>query len=223
MTSPDRRFENWKTPLGAAFDIAVTRLNGITLISPAENGHAIFKRDVDVTIIEPAHRPHIKSKSAILDKRALSIGDVLGNNVILPHGHEHLDGWIIYNVRDDAVPQALEPLASATDRMMSWENATRHIETLKEQGHQGARLWGKGDSLAVFWNIVQAEHNDKAQLSIPDGRYWEEEVSYSNGTAQARVTYPGDAYRMWKDQRSVAYVRAVQDLPALRGEFPCIG
>ena len=223
MTSPDRRFENWKSPLGAAFDFAVIRLNGMTFISPAEDGYAVFKRDADVTIIEPAHRPEIKSKSEIIDKRALCAGDVLGGNVILPHGHEHLDGWIIYNVTDDAVPQALEPLTGASERMTTWKSGARYIDSLKEQGHKGARLWAKGDSLAIFWNLVQAQHNDKARLSIPDGRYWEGETSYSNSTAQARVSYPGDAYRMWKDQRSVAYTRAVQDLPALRGDLPCLG
>ena len=223
MTLPDRNFDGWKPSLEGQFNVAVTRMNGIDVITLVENGYAVFKRDADVTIIEPAHNPEPKSKSTVIDKRALCAGDVLGGNIILPQGQEHLDGWIIYNVTDDAVPQALEPLTGASERMMTWKSAAQYIDSLKEQGHKGARLWAKGDSLAIFWNLVQAQHNDKARLSIPDGRYWEEEVSYSNDTAQARVSYPGDAYRMWKDQRSVAYVRAVQDVPALRGDLPCLG
>ena len=223
MAKSDHSSDNWKSSLGETFSYAVVQINNITIITPAENGYAAFKRDVDVTIIEPAHCFDTQTETATLDKRALCAGDVLGGNILLPQGQEHLNGWIIYNVTDDEIPQALEPLVSATDRMMSWENATQHVANLKEQGHKGARLWNKGDSLAIFWNLVQAHHNDKAQLSIPDGRYWEAEISYSNEVPYARVSYPGDAYRMWRTQRSVAYVRAVQDLPALRGELPCLG
>lgn len=113
-----------------------------------------------------------------VDSRAVKIGDVLGKDFKLPEALERLNGWLVYNITEDGVPQALEPKESAPKRVVDWKTGMNHaLNTLKNQGHKTARLWTKADSKAIFNNLVIGGHNGIAQLELsgssPFGRYWE--------------------------------------------------
>lgn len=155
------------------------------------------------------------------NKRILQIGDVLGMDFELPEGLKRLNGWLVYNFTKQGIPQALEPLESAPEGGVSWYAAGDHIrQTLKkDNGHTGARLWTVGDGSAIFNNIVQGGHNNKAQLDVsgsyPLGRYWEStEFVLGPGGAVARCLHV-DLARDWRSRNDVARVRAVLDVPAL--------
>ena len=155
------------------------------------------------------------------NKRILQIGDVLGINFNLPKGLERLNGWLVYNFTKQGIPQALEPLESAPEGLVSWYAGVDHVrQTLKkDHGHTGAHLWTAGDGSAIFNNIVQGGHNHKAQLDVsganPAGRYWES-TEFVLGPGGAVVRYLDiDRHRDWRSRSDVARVRAVQDVPAL--------
>jgi hypothetical protein len=235
--------------LGDDFGPAVVRVNGLT-VSTDGNGNIKLQNGsvtVDITdgntsvfdngwqcfgVIANANgtvqsKPPVAEQTneigviaSSVDKRAVQIGDVLGQGFDLPEGLERLDGWLIYNITDEGVPQALEPKESAPEGVVGWNTGMNHAQqTLKKQGHTGARLWTEADGKEIFNNVVKGGHNDKAQLDVsasnPNGRYWEGTTEFSGYSGTAMLCYLGGGFRFWEDKVDIARVRTVQDVPEL--------
>ncbi len=192
-----------------------------TAASELSLGNVVAHTDGSVQLKPPAQEqtndPNVIQSS--VDKRALQVGDVLGKDCDLPEGLDRLKDWLVFNITEDGVPQALEPKESAPDGVVNWKTGVNHVEkTLKKQGHTGARLWTEEDGTAIFNNVVKGGHNDKAQLDVsgssPDGRYWEG-TEDRNHPGHALVRYPGDGSRNWIHKGLVARVCGVQDVPEL--------
>lgn len=235
--------DNRELSLGDDFGPAVVRVNGLTVSTDGNGNVKLQNGNVTVDIIDGntsvfggnvvAHtdgtvqlKPPVQEQmndpdviQSSVDARAVQIGDVLGKDFDLPEGLERLDGWLVYNITEDGVPQALEPKESALEGVVNWKTGMNHAEkTLKKQGHQNARLWTEADGTAIFNNVVKGGHNDKAQLdvsgSLPHGRYWESTEGRTS-LGPAVVRYLDDGYRRLKFKDYVARVRAVQDVPEL--------
>lgn len=135
--------------LGDNFGAAVIHVNGLTLNTDGQgnvklqNGNvtiditdgniSVYKGSEDATVQlkQPTNDPDVLHSS--LDKRAIQVGDVLGQDFDLPEGLERLNGWLIYNITEEGVPQALEPKESAPEGVVSWKTGINHAEkTLKK-------------------------------------------------------------------------------------------
>ncbi len=238
-----KKIENRKLSLGDDFAPDVVRVNGLT-ISIDGNGNVKLQNGsvtVDITDdntsvfggnvvaytdgsvqLKPPAQEQINDPNVIqssVDKRAVQIGAVLGQDCDLPESLERLKGWLIYNITDDGVRQLLEPKESAPEGLVNWKIADNHVEeTLKKQGHIGARLWTEEDGAAIFNNVVKGGHNDKARLGVsasdPDGRYWEG-TEHRYGPGYAMVCFPDGGNRFWRRKDYSARVRGVQDVTEL--------
>lgn len=175
----------------------------------------------DVKLQEPSIEQNRADLFAV-DKRVLQIGDVLGVTFDLPEGLERLHRWLIYNITDEGIPQALEPKDSAPEGLMRWPIAVKHVqETLYVEGHENARIWTDADADAIVENVVNRGFNDKAQLALhgftPEGGYWNSsECDYFPRCHV--VSYPGAGRRFWAGSNGPgpgARIRAVQDVPEL--------
>lgn len=229
--------------MGDDFVPAVVRVNGLTLSTDGNGNFTIENKNVKIDITDgntsvfggnviahtdgtvqlkppaPEQANEIGVIHSSVDKRAVQIGDVLGEDFDLPEGLERLNGWLVYNITEGGVPQALEPKDSAPEGVVNWETGMNHAQkTLKKQGHTGARLWTEADGTAIFNNVVKGGHNDKAQLDVsgsgPDGRYWES-TGYRDDPDGVMVRYPGGGGRDWVYKDFDARVRATQDVPEL--------
>lgn len=234
--------DNRELSLGNDFGPAVVRVNGLTLSTDGKGNVKLQNGSVTVDITDDnisvfggnvvAHtddtvqlKPPAQEQTddpdvirSFVDKRAVQIGDVLGADFDLPEGLERLNGWLVYNVTDKGVPQALEPKDSAPEGVVNWEAGMNHAQTLKKQGHTGARLWTEADGAAIINNVVKGGHNNKAQLNVsgsfPDGRYWEC-TRIRGAPFRGIVRYPENGKRVSDYYDHAARVRAVQDVPEL--------
>lgn len=150
-----------------------------------------------------------------LDRGAVNVGDVLGQDIGLPQGLERLSNWIIYNVTVDGIPQALEPLESAPDGAVNWKKAKEHIAGLKDQGHVGADLMSEADAVAVFNNLVKEGHNDKAGMDLsggtPFGKYWLNAVRQDE-PGESAVIFMDNCFRRWDKHEGLSRARATQNV-----------
>ena len=226
--------------LGDDFGPAVVRVNGLTVSTHGNGnvtllngsvavditndntsvfgGNVIAHTDGTVQLKPPSQEQtnEIGVNTSSIDKRAVQIGDLLGEDFDLPEGLERLNGWLVYNITEGGVPQALEPRESAPADIVNWKTGMNHVEkTLKKQGHKNARLWTEADGTAIFNNVVKGGHNGKALIDVsgsyPYGRYWEGAKNSDN----AMVRYPSDGFANWRYKGLYARVRAVQDVPEL--------
>ncbi len=198
---------NGKTTLNTSGDVDVITTNGNININPPTQ-----EQDDDPNTIKCS-----------LDKRAVQVGDVLGQDYLLPEDLQRLNGWVVYNVTEEGVPQALEPAESSIQRPVNWYKSEDHMTELQEQGHKSVRFWTIDDCKSIFNNIVQGGHNEKTKLDISgtndSGIYWldakhPELTAFTHYTYLDRPENGGNKVWMHKGQYK-ARVRAAQDVPEL--------
>jgi hypothetical protein len=212
----------------------------LSSMSSSETVTIITGNSVQLRAPVPEQTNEIGVIESKVDTRALKIGDVLCTDLsvlpdriqniediedhifIIPESLKRLNGWQLYNFKEDGTPQFMEPKESAPEGVVNWKTGMEHAEvTLKKQGHQNARLWTEADGDAICKNIVNGGHNHIARLDIygsgPLGSWWEstEDGSYP---AEAVVRYLVDGSgrnRRLEYKGYLARVRAVQDVPEL--------
>ncbi len=158
-----------------------------------------------------------------LNQRAVQIGDVLGKDYKLPESLKRLDGWMIYNITDAGMPQALEADKTAPKKHVTWTDAKVHAGVLQGQGHRAAHLWTAEDSEAIFQNLdngtlpikenFHAEHGYVFFGAASEDRHWGKDRSTP---LRAKMYYPANnVHRSAPIRGENAYARALQDVPEL--------
>ncbi len=184
---------------------------------------------VSIELIPPTQKQGTNLR-VVTNEHMLKVGDTLGADIKLPQTLQHLDGWIVYNITEEGIPQALEPAEISEKTAVNSKEAEEHISVLKKQGHKNVHLWSEDDRKKILQNIIEGGHNDKVQLEAdnPDARYWGEEehvegYAYTFGLCASNTTYEtGElrgqkvfAQKFYGKDSNEHYVRATQNLPEL--------
>jgi hypothetical protein len=148
-----------------------------------------------------------------MDKSALKVGTKLGAlyDYSLPEELEHLEGWIVYNITEEGIPQALSQKNLGPIGPVSFELAQRHVDKLEARGHKSPRLPEKRD-FAAMQNCIERGLLRKLEID-PDKPRW---GGNKKGNLVMIYNLAGGAVE-WADPTSVhANVRAGQDVPELK-------
>lgn len=238
--------------LGDNFGAATVKVNGLTFSTGGKDHATLQNKDVVIEIIDgrifasgvrlieckEGDGVELIPLNAGLEEEAdvvqasaggqgtIQPGCVLGEDFILARNLRRLRGWVVYNVTDDGIPQALEPKEKVPENFVDWFSGADHIKDLRKQGHTSVRFWTEEDCSAIscdfirkgsVYNAYFEDINNKSAIIC-----WGGEDLSSKGDLAILYSLSGRYKNSVDKANKDALVLATQDVPELaRFVAPC--